>query len=95
MRRLVQRDTGRRVRAFHWWREALIEDPRWIDSILLSIRIGIVSSTFSTVLALCFSLGVWMFQPRFTAALVAYIDAARESARMRPRRDLMVSALAN
>ena len=26
---------------------ALIEDPRWLDSILLSIRIGIVSSAFS------------------------------------------------
>lgn len=42
---------------------ALIEDPRWLDAILLSIRIGIVSSVISTVLALCFSLGVWMFQP--------------------------------
>src|SRR5690606_39387629 len=49
---------------------ALIEDPKWIGGILLSIRIGIVSSVFSTVLALCFSLGVWMFQPRFTALLV-------------------------
>jgi putative spermidine/putrescine transport system permease protein len=52
---------------------ALIEDPRWIDSILLSIRIGVVSSAFSTVLALCFSLGVWMFQPRFTAVLVGFV----------------------
>ncbi len=52
---------------------ALIEDPRWIDAILLSIRIGIVSSAISTVLALCFSLGVWMFQPRFTAALVGFV----------------------
>ncbi|RUY60009.1 ABC transporter permease, partial [Mesorhizobium sp. M7A.F.Ca.CA.001.05.1.1] len=52
---------------------ALIEDPRWLQSILLSIRIGVVSSAFSTVLALCFSLGVWMFQPRFTAALVGFV----------------------
>jgi putative spermidine/putrescine transport system permease protein len=52
---------------------ALVEDPRWIDSILLSIRIGIVSSAFSTLLALCFSLGVWMFQPRFTAVLVGFV----------------------
>lgn len=51
----------------------LIEDPRWLDSILLSIRIGIVSSAFSTLLALCFSLGVWMFQPRFTAVLVGFV----------------------
>lgn len=52
---------------------SLIEDPRWIDSILLSIRIGVVSSAFSTALALCFSLGVWMFQPRFTALLVGFV----------------------
>ena len=51
----------------------LIEDPKWIDGILLSIRIGIVSSAFSTVLALCFSLGVWMFQPRFVALLVGFV----------------------
>jgi putative spermidine/putrescine transport system permease protein len=51
----------------------LIEDPRWIDSILLSVRVGIVSSAFSTFLALCFSLGVWMFQPRFTALLVGFV----------------------
>ncbi|TIL50615.1 MAG: ABC transporter permease, partial [Mesorhizobium sp.] len=44
-----------------------------INSLLLSIRIGVVSSAFSTVLALCFSLGVWMFQPRFTAALVGFV----------------------
>jgi putative spermidine/putrescine transport system permease protein len=52
---------------------SLIEDPRWIDAILLSIRIGIVSSTLSTVLALTFGLGVWMFQPRFTALLVGFV----------------------
>ena len=52
---------------------ALIEDPKWIGGILLSIRIGIVSSVFSTVLALCFSLGVWMFQPRFTALLGGFV----------------------
>jgi putative spermidine/putrescine transport system permease protein len=52
---------------------ALIEDPRWIDSILLSVRIGIASSVLSTLLALCFSLGVWMFQPRFTALLVGFV----------------------
>ena len=52
---------------------SLIEDPRWIDSILLSIRIGVVSSAFSTLLALCFGLGIWMFQPRFTALLVGFV----------------------
>ncbi|MDQ2705831.1 MAG: ABC transporter permease, partial [Pseudomonadota bacterium] len=34
---------------------ALIEEPKWIDGILLSIRIGVVSSALSTLLALCFS----------------------------------------
>ncbi|TIV89709.1 MAG: ABC transporter permease, partial [Mesorhizobium sp.] len=28
---------------------SLIEDPRWLESILLSIRIGVVSSALSTV----------------------------------------------
>ena len=53
--------------------QALIEDPRWLDGILLSIRIGLVSSAFSTLLALGFGLGVWMFQPRFTAVLVGFV----------------------
>ena len=52
---------------------SLIEDPRWLDAIRLSLRIGVVSSAISTTLALCFSLGVWMFQPRFTAALVGFV----------------------
>lgn len=52
---------------------SLIEDPRWADAILLSLRIGVVSSAFSTAMALAFSLGVWMFQPRFTAILVGFV----------------------
>ncbi|HEV7252758.1 MAG TPA: ABC transporter permease [Mesorhizobium sp.] len=51
----------------------LVEDPRWLQSILLSVRIGIVSSLFSTFLALAFSLGIWMFRPRFSAALVGFV----------------------
>ncbi|MBS3650272.1 ABC transporter permease [Pseudaminobacter sp. 19-2017] len=51
----------------------LIEDPRWLQSILLSLRIGIVSSLISTVLALTFSLGIWMFRPRFSALLVGFV----------------------
>jgi putative spermidine/putrescine transport system permease protein len=53
--------------------QALIDDPRWLDSILLSIRIGLVSSIFSTAFALAFGLGIWMFQPRFTALLVGFV----------------------
>ena len=45
----------------------LIDDPAWARSILLSLRIGVVSSAIATALALAFSLGVWMVQPRFAA----------------------------
>ena len=53
--------------------EALFSDPRWLDAVLLSIRIGIVSSTFATLAALAFALGIWMFQPRFSAVLVGFV----------------------
>lgn len=52
---------------------ALVEDPRWLDGILLSLRIGIVSSTLATLFALAFGLGIWMFRPRFAAALVGFV----------------------
>ncbi|MCX7304110.1 MAG: ABC transporter permease [Hyphomicrobiales bacterium] len=52
---------------------ALIEDPRWLDGILLSIRVGAISSAFATLFALTFSLGIWMFQPRFAAVLVGFV----------------------
>ena len=51
----------------------LVDDPRWLDSILLSLRVGIVSSTLATLFALAFGLGIWMFRPRFTAALVGFV----------------------
>jgi putative spermidine/putrescine transport system permease protein len=53
--------------------QALIEDPRWLDGILLSVRVGIVSSIVATLFALTFSLGIWMFQPRFAAVLVGFV----------------------
>lgn len=52
---------------------ALVEDPRWLDSILLSLRVGVVTSILSTTLAVLFGLAVWMFQPRFTALLVGFV----------------------
>ena len=52
---------------------ALIEKPEWGASILLSVRIGIVTSAISTGLALAFSLGIWMFQPRLSALLVGIV----------------------
>jgi putative spermidine/putrescine transport system permease protein len=51
----------------------LIDNPDWLHSILLSLRIGIVSSALATALALAFSLGVWMFEPRFGALLVGFV----------------------
>jgi putative spermidine/putrescine transport system permease protein len=51
----------------------LIDNPDWGRSILLSLRIGIVSSAVATALALAFALGIWMFQPRFSALLVGFV----------------------
>lgn len=51
----------------------LIDNPDWLRSILLSLRIGVVSSALATALGLAFSLGVWMFQPRFGALLVGFV----------------------
>jgi len=50
----------------------LIDNPDWGRSILLSLRIGLVSSTVATALALAFALGVWMFQPRLSGLLVGF-----------------------
>lgn len=52
---------------------ALLENPAWMDSFLLSLRIGVVSSVVATALATAFSLGIWMVRPRFTALLVGFV----------------------
>jgi putative spermidine/putrescine transport system permease protein len=51
----------------------LIENPDWLNSILLSLRIGLVTSVVATALAVAFALGIWMFQPRFAALLVGFV----------------------
>jgi putative spermidine/putrescine transport system permease protein len=51
----------------------LIDNPDWASSILLSLRIGVASSAIATFLALAFALGVWMFNPRFSALLVGFV----------------------
>ena len=51
----------------------LIDNPDWGQSVLLSLRIGVVSSLIATTLALAFALGVWMFQPPFAALLVGFV----------------------
>lgn len=51
----------------------LIENPAWGESVLMSIRIGLVSSVLSTILAVMFGLGIWMLRPRFAALLVGMV----------------------
>ncbi|MEI4483050.1 MULTISPECIES: ABC transporter permease [unclassified Phyllobacterium] len=53
--------------------QALLDNPAWLQSILLSLRIGIVSSILATALATMFGLGIWMFQPRFSALLIGFV----------------------
>jgi putative spermidine/putrescine transport system permease protein len=51
----------------------LIDNPDWGRSVLLSLRIGIVSSLVATVLATLFALGIWMARPRLAALLVGFV----------------------
>ena len=51
----------------------LIEDAAWGTGVWLSIKIGLLSATFATALALFFSLGIWMLQPRFTGLLMGIV----------------------
>lgn len=46
--------------------QALIDDPKWIQSVWLSLRVGVVAAVIATAIGTIFSLGVWMFQPRLT-----------------------------
>ncbi|KAB2883846.1 MAG: ABC transporter permease [Albidovulum sp.] len=49
---------------------ALVENPAWAEGAWLSIRIGVVAALVATGLALMFSLGIWMLQPRFAGLLM-------------------------
>lgn len=51
----------------------LIEDPSWGASILLSLRVGIVSSILATVFAVTFGLGIWYLRPRLVGLLVGFV----------------------
>jgi putative spermidine/putrescine transport system permease protein len=53
--------------------ESLLTNPAWLDATLLSVRIAIVSAILSTVLALAFSLGIWMFKPWFAGLLIGLV----------------------
>jgi putative spermidine/putrescine transport system permease protein len=50
--------------------QALIENPAWAKGLALSVGIGLVSAALATSLALAFSLGIWIAQPRFTGLLM-------------------------
>jgi putative spermidine/putrescine transport system permease protein len=51
----------------------LLSNPDWGNAILLSMRIGVVASLVATTLATLFALGIWMFRPRFTPAIVGFV----------------------
>jgi putative spermidine/putrescine transport system permease protein len=44
---------------------ALMDNPAWIGGVGLSILIGMISAVLATTLALLFSLGIWILQPRY------------------------------
>lgn len=48
---------------------ALIEQPEWGQSALLSLEIGLASAVLAVGLALAFCLGLWMYRPRHAGLL--------------------------
>jgi putative spermidine/putrescine transport system permease protein len=51
----------------------LLENPAWGSGILLSLRIGIVSSLVATAFAVTFGLGIWMLRPPLMAVMVGFV----------------------
>ena len=52
---------------------ALIEEPQWGQSALLSVLVGLMTSAIATALATLFALGIWLVQPRLAAPLVGFV----------------------
>lgn len=52
---------------------ALLENPDWLRSVLLSLKIGIAASVAATALATLFALGIWMARPWFAGVLVGFV----------------------
>jgi putative spermidine/putrescine transport system permease protein len=52
---------------------ALVTDPDWLDSILLSVQVGVCSALLSTVLATTFALGLWYARTRLAPVLVGFV----------------------
>jgi putative spermidine/putrescine transport system permease protein len=53
--------------------QSLIDNPAWLQSAWLSVRIAVLSSSIATALALAFSLGMWMFRPLFAGVLFGFV----------------------
>jgi len=53
--------------------ETLVTNPAWGRGVWLSIRIGLLSATVATALALLFSLGIWMMRPAFAGVLMGFV----------------------
>lgn len=49
---------------------ALIENPAWAQGLWLSVRIACVASVIATTLATAFSVGLWMYRPRFSGLMM-------------------------
>ena len=55
--------------------QALLTEPAWAESILLSLKVGLLSATLAILLALAFALGLWMMRPRFGGVLAGGGDS--------------------
>ena len=57
------------------WRHyrTLIEDPDWSASILLSLRVALLSTAIAVPLAAAFAVGLWMLRPRLAGLLVGFV----------------------
>ncbi|MGH7174690.1 MAG: ABC transporter permease [Gemmataceae bacterium] len=53
--------------------ETIWTDPSWIDSIAISLKVGLVSSIMATSLAVCFALGLWYTRTRFSRYLIGFV----------------------
>ena len=50
--------------------EALVSDPVWLESFMMSVRVGLVAATLATLLGLLFALGIWMTRPRYAGFMI-------------------------
>ena len=50
--------------------QALVNDPVWLESLLMSVRVGLMAAALATALGLLFALGIWMTRPRFAGLMI-------------------------